>query len=54
MISKFVALVAAALLTGLLAASAHAQPWPQRSVKLILPLQAGSATDVTRVCLPSG
>ena len=47
MISKFIALVSAALLSGLLAASAHAQSWPQRSVKLILPLQAGSATDVT-------
>ncbi len=47
MISRFIALVAAPLLTGLLGASAHAQSWPQRSVKLILPLQAGSATDVT-------
>ena len=26
---------------------AHAQSWPQKTVKLILPLQAGSATDVT-------
>jgi tripartite-type tricarboxylate transporter receptor subunit TctC len=31
----------------LLALPAHAQSWPQKTVKLILPLGAGSATDVT-------
>ena len=31
----------------LLALPAHAQVWPQKTVKLILPLGAGSATDVT-------
>ena len=31
----------------LLAAEAHAQSWPQRTVRLILPLGPGSATDVT-------
>jgi tripartite-type tricarboxylate transporter receptor subunit TctC len=30
-----------------LATEAHAQPWPQRTVRLILPLGPGSATDVT-------
>ncbi|HEY4821819.1 MAG TPA: hypothetical protein VIH62_13280, partial [Xanthobacteraceae bacterium] len=29
------------------AQTAQAQPWPQTTVKLILPLGPGSATDVT-------
>lgn len=47
MISKFFSLLLATSLTVCLNATSHAQSWPQRGVKLILPLQAGSATDVT-------
>src|SRR5215207_6925327 len=43
--TKHLPIVFAALLGFLLTTSA--QSWPQRGVKLILPLQAGSATDVT-------
>src|SRR3954467_15416322 len=47
MISKFVALFFAGVLPLCYNATSYAQSWPQRGVKLILPLQAGSATDVT-------
>jgi tripartite-type tricarboxylate transporter receptor subunit TctC len=44
---RLASLVAAALvaLATLSAAPSHAQTWPQRNVKLILPFGAGSATD---------
>ena len=34
------------LAIGLLAVQAHAQTWPQRTVRVILPLPPGTATDI--------
>ena len=40
----FAVTVAAAL--ALAAAPSHAQPWPQRTVRVIVPLPPGTATDL--------
>ena len=34
------------VLAGLVAVQAHAQTWPQRTVRVILPLPPGTATDI--------
>ena len=34
------------LAIGLVAVQAHAQTWPQRTVRVILPLPPGTATDI--------